>query len=111
MNAPFLLAQAGAATGAAPVRTIKLTKPADGQAVTVEASYDGSVLIDFSTIANDKITLVHVGEKLVILFDNQSTLTIEPFFDSSGMPLPNLTVEVAAGQDLSGSQFASTFPI
>ena len=103
----------GAGTGPnqAPTETIKLTKPANGQAITVHGSYTGSVFIDFSAIANEKITLVHVGEKLVILFDNQSTLTIDPFFDAMNAPLQNLIVEVAPGDDLSGSQFASTFPI
>ena len=36
----------------------------------VNLGYDQNVKVDFSAIANEKITLVHVGEKLIILFDN-----------------------------------------
>src|SRR5258708_3773512 len=115
MNGPFVVAQAntGAAGGSAAgsPQVIKLTKPQGGEAIVVQASYDGAVLIDFSTIANERITLVHIGEKLIILFDNQSTLTINPFFDSMGVPLSNVQVEVAPGRDITGSEFASTFPI
>jgi hypothetical protein len=113
MNIDFLLAQADTPVPAAPAgpEVVKLTKPEGGQSITVSASYNGSVQIDFSAIANERITLVHVGEKLVILFDNQSTLTINPFFDSSNMPLSNITVEAAPGQILNGTEFASAFPI
>src|SRR5258708_29258172 len=115
MNGPFVVAQAntGAAGGSAAgsPQVIKLTKPQGGEAIVVQASYDGSVLIDFSSIANERITLVHIGEKLVILFDNQSTLTINPFFDSMGVPLSNVQVEVAPGRDLPSAEFASTFLI
>ena len=76
-----------------PTRVIRIDKPSDGQAVTAEASYDGTVRIDFSAIANEKITLVHIGERLIILFDNKSTVTIIPFFDSMGVPLANITIE------------------
>ena len=56
------------------------------------------------------MTLVHIGEKLIILFDNNATVTVEPFFDSMGVPRQDLTVGVP-GRDLSGSEFASMFPI
>lgn len=84
MNGPFQVAQAtGTAnsSSSAPPRIYKLTKPLTDQAVVVNLGYDQKVQVDFSAIANEKITLVHVGEKLIILFDNQSTVTVEPFFD------------------------------
>ncbi|MBX9777183.1 MAG: type I secretion C-terminal target domain-containing protein [Xanthobacteraceae bacterium] len=111
MNAPIRVAQVGgAASGSKPVRILKIEKPASGQAVTAEASYDGTVKIDFGAIANEKITLVHVGETLIILFDNQSTVTIVPFFDSMGVPLANISIE-SNGKEFSSTEFASTFPI
>ena len=111
MNAPTRVAQiTGATSGSKPVKILKIEKPAGGQAVTVEASYDGTVKIDFSAIANEKITLVHIGERLIILFDNQSTVTIIPFFDSMGVPLANITIE-SNGKEFTGAEFASTFPI
>src|SRR6266567_8515071 len=115
MNAQIVVAQAGSSSaagssGAAP-RVIKIAKPEGNQSVTVELGFDQSVKLDLSGVANEKITLVHVGEKLIILFDNQSTVTVHPFFDSMGVPLQSITVEASPGRDLPSSEFASTFPI
>ncbi len=51
------------------MRIYKLTKPLTDQAVVVNLGYEQKAKIDFSAIANEKITLVHIGEKLIILFD------------------------------------------
>ncbi|QQO20291.1 hypothetical protein JJB98_10380 [Bradyrhizobium diazoefficiens] len=114
MNEQFRVAQAagaGNSSNASPPRIFKLTKPFADQAVVLNLGYDQKVQVDFSAIANEKITLVHVGEKLIILFDNQSTVTVEPFFDSRHDQLGNLTIEVAPGRDLTVAEFASAFPI
>ena len=120
MNGPFQVAQAGgistSSTAATPVRIYKLTKPLTDQAVMVNLGYDQKVKIDFSAIANEKITLIHVGEKLIILFDNESTVTVEPFFKSradglGGETRDEITVEMAPGRDISVKEFATLFPI
>ena len=120
MNGPFQVAQAtGIATSSttsAPVRIYKLTKPLTDQAVIVNLGYDQKVKVDFSAIANEKITLVHVGEKLIILFDNELTVTVEPFFKSradglGGETRDEITVEMAPGRDISVKEFATLFPI
>src|SRR6266478_5110709 len=115
MNGQFQVAQASGQgnsnSNSTPPRIFKLTKPLTDQAVVVNLGYDQKVQIDFSAIANEKITLVHVGEKLIILFDNQSTVTVEPFFDSRHDALQNITIEMAPGRDVSVSEFASLFPI
>ena len=84
MNGPFQVAQASDAgianTNTAP-RIFRLTKPLGDQAVVINLGYDQNVKVDLSGIANEKITLVHVGEKLIVLFDNKSTITVEPFFE------------------------------
>ena len=82
----------------------------------VHLGYDQKVKVDFSAIADEKITLVHVGEKLIILFDNQSTVTVEPFFKSradglGGETRDEITVEMAPGRDISVKEFATLFPI
>src|SRR5216683_659861 len=113
MNKQFQVAQAsgtGISNSAAPARIFVLTKPLADQSVVINLGYEQKVKVDFSGIANEKITLVHIGEKLIILFDNQSTVTVEPFFDSRH-DAQNLTIEVAPGRDLSVSEFASSFPI
>ncbi|MBB5055174.1 T1SS-143 domain-containing protein [Afipia massiliensis] len=114
MNGPFQVAQAniaGQSTGKLPARVVKISKPFGEQSVVVPLSYDGSVKADLSAIASEKITLVHIGEKLIILFDNKSTVTLEPFFDSTGKPLDSITLEVSPGRDLTGAEFATLFPV
>src|SRR5256886_15093131 len=114
MNGQFQVAQAsgtGISNNASPPRIFKLTKPLTDQSVVINLGYEQKVQVDFSAIANEKITLVHIGEKLIILVDNQSTVTVEPFFDSRHDTLGNLTIEVAPGRDLTVSEFANTFPI
>ena len=120
MNGPFQVAQtngtASSSTNGTPVRIYKLTKPLTDQSVVVNLGYDQKVKIDFSSIANEKITLVHVGEKLIILFDNQSTVTVEPVFKSRADGLgdetrDDITVEMAPGRDISLTEFANLFPI
>ena len=114
MNGPFVVAQANVAGAAAavkkPVRIVKVTKPSDGQAITVDLGYEQQTKLDLTAVANEKMTLVHIGEKLIILFDNNATVTVEPFFDSMGVPRQDLTVEVP-GRDMSSSEFAAVFPI
>ncbi len=110
MNVPFQVAQLSP-QGGKPAKIVKLQKPANGQAQTVQLAYDGSVGVDLSAIANEKITLVHAGERLVILFDNQSTLTLDPFFDSNGAPRPGLNIQLGGGRFVTGHEFATLFPI
>ena len=120
MNGPFQVAQANgtatSSTNGTPVRIYKLTKPLTDQAVMVHLGYDQKVKVDFSAVADEKITLVHVGEKLIVLFDNQSTVTVEPFFKSRadglvGETRDEITVEMAPGRDISVKEFATLFPI
>jgi hypothetical protein len=72
MNAPIKLAQAGNQQAAAEVQVIKLEKPENGQAITVKTGFGGKVKLDFSAIADERITIVRVGETAVIFFhDNK----------------------------------------
>ena len=60
MNGQFQVAQAsgtGNSSNAAPPRIFKLTKPLTDQAVVVNVGYDQKVQVDFTAIANEKITL------------------------------------------------------
>ena len=91
-------------------RTLKVTKPQGDQSIVLDLS-DRNATFDLSAVADEKMTLVKVGPKLVILFDNQSTVTADPFFDFSGKPLANLDVELGTGRAISGEQFAQLFSI
>src|SRR5688500_314308 len=111
MNAPFVVAQAtsGQVPTAPAVKTIKIIKPEGSQALTIKL--DGQTKLDLTGIASENITLVRVGERLIILFDNKATVEVEPFFDSSGKPVQDVSLEVGANQLMNGEQFANLFPI
>ena len=111
MNAPIVLAQLSGAqpAGNSPTRNLKIEKPQNNQAVTIRL--DGNTKLDFSDVASEKLTFVRVGEKLIVLFDNQSTVTIDPIFDASGNPLPTVSFEVGPDRIVDGTTFANLFPI
>jgi hypothetical protein len=112
MNERVVVAQAAAThlASLAQPRSLKVTKPQSDQSIVLDLS-DHGAKIDFSAVADEKMTLVHVGTKLIILFDNQSTVTADPFFDFSGKPLANLDVELGAGRAVNGEQFAQLFSV
>src|SRR6476620_9753464 len=114
MNGPFVVAQANSVnSGATPVQVIKLIKPEAGHTEIFHASFSGLVKIDFSAIANEKITLFHdsKNQSLHIIFADGSQDIIEPFFDSRGTILSNLVLDMGSGQEFNGERFASQFPI
>src|SRR5262249_37403871 len=110
MNERIVVAQATALQLASlgQPRSLKVTKPQGDQPIVLDLS-DESTKLDFSALADEKMTLVKVGSKLVILFDNQSTITADPFFDFTGKPLSGLAVELGTGRAMSGEQFAQLF--
>jgi T1SS-143 domain-containing protein len=113
MNERIRIAEVGNTPlqNSAPLKVVTVVKPGSEQAITIDLGFDQKTKIDFSSVTNEKMTLVHVGTKLIVLFDNHSTVTIAPFFDSSGHPLANLDIGLGAGHDVNGDQFASLFPI
>ena len=108
MNGPFIVAQANTASTAqgAQKKSIKVTKPSDGQAITVELSHDQPIKIDLTAIAGENVTLTRIGERLIILFDNRSTVTIEPYLDSM-----NVAFEVSPGRVVGGTELSTLFSI
>jgi hypothetical protein len=112
MNERVAVAQLNNSQLASLVRShvVRVTKPQSDQAVVIDLN-NGSARLDLSAVAHEKMTMVHVDTRLVILFDNQSTVTAEPFFDLSGKPLAGLNVELSAGRTLNGEQFAQSVPI
>jgi len=90
-------------------KNLKITKPQTEKAVLIHL--DGNVVVDLTDFANENISLVRVGNNLVILFDNKSTVTLEPFYNDLGQPLDTVSFQLAADRQLSGTQFAAEFPI
>ena len=106
----ILIAQLESGKAAGAVRVVQITKPQTGQSVVVELERGSTV--DMSAIASEQIVLVHVGQRLVILFDNQTTVTLDPFFDSGlGHPLNDYSFQLGGGREITGAEFASVFPI
>jgi len=111
MNAPFQIAQlSGQTQPSVPSQSdVKIVKPQNGQAVTVNLT--GNTRLDFSDVASEKLTFVRVGDKLVVLFENQSTVTIGPVFGADGNPSSDIAFEMSPERTLNGADFASMFPI
>src|SRR3977135_4756047 len=106
MTGPIVVAQANNPQGPSggPARVIAVNKPQGQQAITLHL--DGSVKLDLSAIANEKITLVHLGDRLIILFDNNAQVTFEPFYGDNGQPLADITVGLGPGGDVPSRDFA-----
>ena len=114
MNGPFVVAQANTGgSSATPVQVLKLIKPKAGETDIMHASFTGTVKIDFTAIADEKITLFHdsKNQSLHVIFADGSQVIIEPFFDSTGTVLANLLFEMGPNQFYSGEQFAQTYTI
>ena len=116
MNGPFIVAQANTASTVQdaqnkPVKVIKVTKPSDGQAITVELGHDQQIKVDLTAIAGENFTLAHIGEALIILFDNRSKVTIEPYFDLTNVASPNVTFELSPGRVVDGTELVTLFSI
>ncbi len=110
MDRAIVVAQTGPqGPGSTPAKLITVVKPQGEQAITIHL--DGATRLDLSAIANEQITLVHLGDRLIILFDNHSEVVIEPFYGDNGQPLPDITVEFGPNHDVSGAEFASLFPV
>jgi VCBS repeat-containing protein len=107
---PIILAQAGIpGQGNTSPRIVKINKPQDARAVTLYL--DDGVTIDLTSVGRENITLVRVGNDLIVLFDNQSTVTLSPFFDETGAPRANLALVLESDHAVTAAEFAALFPI
>jgi large repetitive protein len=107
---PRILAQAGIpGQGITSPRIVKINKPQDARAVILHLDDGGT--IDLTSVGRENITLVRVGNNLVILFDNRSTVTLSPFFDETGAARANLALVLEADHAVTAAEFAALFPI
>ena len=110
MAARVAQAFSGAESSAAP-RIVRVVKPSANETVTIELGYHQKVKLDLTAIADEKPTLVHLGDKLIFLFDNRSTVTIESYFDAMNVASPNVTFEVSPGRVIGGTELSTLFSI
>src|SRR4051794_20138725 len=100
MNGRFMVAQADTAGTAQeaqkrPIKVVKVTKPSGGQAITIELGHDQQIKVDLTAIASENFKVTRIGENLIFLFDNRSTVTIESDLNVAS---PNVTYEVSPGR-------------
>lgn len=86
-----------------------VSKPLGDQAVVLKV--DGATRINLTAIASESITLVRVGDRLVVLFDNRATVALESFFQGDGQPQGDLRLQIAPDRVVDGAQFAALFPV
>src|SRR6516164_9593636 len=99
MERTIVVAQASNSPGSnGSPQVITVSKPQGEQSITVHLN--GSTKLDLSAIANEQITLVHLGDRLIILFDNHAQVTVEPFYSDNGQPVADLTIELGPGRDV-----------
>ena len=113
MHGSFVVAaNSGSASASAlkPVQIIKIVKPAAGQTEIFHASFEGSVKIDFTAIANEKVTFFHdsKNQSLHIIFTDGSQAIIEPFFNSMGV-MSNLVFEMRRARSWIARSFRRSF--
>src|SRR5262245_62492690 len=111
MDGPFVVAQANIGnSGGTPVQVIKLFKPQPSKTEIFYAGLTGVVKIDFSAIANEKITLVHDtrNQSLHIVFADGSQIIIEPFFDSQGV-MQNFVLLMGSDHEITSTELAAHF--
>ena len=99
----------GAGSSAAP-RIVKVVKPSANGTVTLELGYNQGAKLDLSGVANEKLKFVHVGEKLIILFDNGASVTVHPFFDSMGQAAAKRVGRSMPGQNLPSAEIRFDIP-
>ncbi|ALK10464.1 cadherin-like domain-containing protein [Blastochloris viridis] len=114
MNASVTVAQlegSPPAAGSNPQgqRVLKVVKPASGEAVAIRV--EPGVTLDLSDIAFDNITLVRLGERLVIVFPDKAAVALQPFFGADGKPLQDISLQLGPDKTLPGQEFAGVFPI
>src|SRR5262245_58532141 len=102
------VAQGLATLVSAPVQIIKIVKPPAGRTENFYASFDGSVKIDFTAIANEQVRSFHdsKNQSLHVVFTDGSQVTIQPFFVGV---TSNFVFEMAPGHVLDSAQFFSLF--
>ena len=86
-------------------RIVEVVKPAAGEAITLDLRNTIATTLDFSAIANEAVELVQDGQRLILEFDNQSTVTADPFFDFHGKPLSYLEVQFGGIGAMTSEQF------
>jgi hypothetical protein len=87
-----------------------IAKPKQGAAVMVKIGLEKNYLIDLSALAGEKVTLVRLSDRLLILFDNKSAVTIAPFADAQNKPPANVKFKTG-GRILTGAEFLPAFAL
>jgi VCBS repeat-containing protein len=88
---------------------VAIIKPPDNSSQIV--ALDHRVVLDLHGLADEKITLVRVGDRLVVVFDNHSTVALDHFYDADGRPFAGIAVQLGADRIVSIDTFLDEFPV
>ncbi|PPD16087.1 MAG: hypothetical protein CTY25_03695 [Methylobacterium sp.] len=94
---------------AAAGRTVTVAKPDAGTPVVYRLE-PGDTL-NLQPIANDSITLVKLGNRLVVLFPDRGFMVLDGLYLTDGSPSPDVNINFAPGTTLTAVQFSAQFPI
>jgi Ca2+-binding RTX toxin-like protein len=98
---PVVLAQAG--------RVVTIAKPVAG-AQDVLRIGPGETL-DLSRIGNEQIALVKLGNRLVVLFSDRSSVIVDGLYQANGGFAPNVRIGLDSATTVDTAQFAQQFSI
>lgn len=90
-------------------RIIRPVKPSAG-AVGAYQLAPGETL-DLSAIANESITLVKLGNRLVVLFEDRGYVVVDGLYLPDGSASQQVHVKLDSASEIDGAQFVAQFPI
>jgi VCBS repeat-containing protein len=110
MRAPVIVNATGFRRGAeSGGRQVVLQKPAAGASETYVVG--GGDVIDLSRIAEQNLTLVRLGSRLVVLFPDKAHLVIDGIYGPDGKLSERVGFGLDANTTVTAAQFADQFPI
>ncbi|MGX5734061.1 VCBS domain-containing protein [Bosea thiooxidans] len=90
-------------------RIVRPAKPSAG-AVGAYQVAPGETL-DLSAIANESITLVKLGSRLVVLFEDRGYVVVDGLYLPDGSASQQVHVRLDGASEIDGAQFVAQFPI
>jgi len=90
-------------------RIVRPAKPLAG-AVGVYLVGPGETL-DLSAIANESITLVKLGNRLAVLFEDRGYVVVDGLYLPDGTASQQVHVKLDSASEIDGAQFVAQFPI
>lgn len=109
MRSPLVVLQDPAPLALVQLRSIPLRKPLPGQSEALQIG-PGDTL-DLSSIANETIALVKLGNRLVVLFPDRAYVVVDGLYLQTGQFTPDIRIGLDAATTIDTQQFAAQFGV